>query len=1096
MGMVATSCQQEVDLGVKASGELVEVSLNVQTPTMANRAYSDGATATHLQYAVYNEAGVILNDLTVENATINGSTTVNLQLVTGNTYSVLFWAAAPNAPYTVDLANKSMEVSYTGAVCSDEARDAFYKYHTFTVSGAQTETIELRRPFAQLNIGTNDYDEATNAGLTVTHAKVATSAYTTLDLATGAVDGLTEVEFAYAAAPTSETFPVDDYQYLAMNYLLMAADKETVEVTFYYATDENGANAKSRTVGSIPVQRNYRTNLYGALFTSNVDVNVEIKPEYNEPSHDVEAPVIVAVSSKEELVEAIGNPDVTAVVLNEDIEFDGAITRANEAAATIANKDFVLDGNGKTLTFKSSRAIDIVADAAAVKHVTIKNLTIKHTDSYFERGINFNNTNGTLVVENVKFEGEKYPSYAINLPGSSDGAKVTIKNSHIVGNIALNVWGENMKIDVIDTYLSNHDTTEVENYETVKLNNDGATSAEGTVINIKGGKVVAYDQNGDPCYATGNATAYGQINISETTEVVGGVFRQVAIVAYDNSDCFYGVGTLAGAIAKCIKTNGASVRLTSDIVLEEPLTIKAGESVVLDLCGHTVSAVDNATASYGLITNQGNLTVVGPGKLQLTATNNRGWSAYSSVISNTVGGNLVVDGGVVIEHLGGTAMAYGIDNLTNGKGTKAVTTVKNATVKSTYRAVRQFLNGTEAFNELYVEAGAVIESTGGNKAIWMQSPSKNANSGKLVVEAGAQLKSNVYLDGADSNGLVLDVNIAKSALVDGATINVELPAGYEVVEENGVCTVVLYTAVSTAAELAAAIKAGGKYALANDIALDTPIQIDGKDFVLDGKGHKIGQSSEYPAEGTAVAALIHPIGGNVVVKNVVFDGVKTDAAIRTAGTELLLDNVTVKNCNHSKDQGLLRLLGKSTIKNSTFVNNTCKMVVSLNFDGNGTVTSPQVVENCVFEGNTCNTTAVVYYAEGGSVTIDGNKFVNNTLNVSNGATVYLGFKKNCTVTNNVFDGNTVTATSTRSSGGLMVGNAAVVTGNCFVNNTVTVNGQTGYGNDVCASPYYAAIDLSGNYWGGNAPVEGDDYYKEFNNYEVIINDYLTTNPLQ
>ena len=282
MGMVATSCQQEVDLGVKASGELVEVSLNVQTPTMANRAYSDGATATHLQYAVYNEAGVILNDLTVENATINGSTTVNLQLVTGNTYSVLFWAAAPNAPYTVDLANKSMEVSYTGAVCSDEARDAFYKYHTFTVSGAQTETIELRRPFAQLNIGTNDYDEATNAGLTVTHAKVATSAYTTLDLATGAVDGLTEVEFAYAAAPTSETFPVDDYQYLAMNYLLMAADKETVEVTFYYATDENGANAKSRTVGSVPVQRNYRTNLYGALFTSNVDVNVEIKPEYND----------------------------------------------------------------------------------------------------------------------------------------------------------------------------------------------------------------------------------------------------------------------------------------------------------------------------------------------------------------------------------------------------------------------------------------------------------------------------------------------------------------------------------------------------------------------------------------------------------------------------------------------------------------------------------------------------------------------------------------------------------------------------------------------------------------------------------------------
>ena len=60
------------------------------------------------------------------------------------------------------------------------------------------------------------------------------------------------------------------------------------------------------------------------------------------------------------------------------------------------------------------------------------------------------------------------------------------------------------------------------------------------------------------------------------------------------------------------------------------------------------------------------------GKITLTATNNRGWNAYSSVISNTVGGKLIVENGT-IEHLGGTDMAYGIDNLTNGKGTYAET---------------------------------------------------------------------------------------------------------------------------------------------------------------------------------------------------------------------------------------------------------------------------------------------------------------------------------------------------------------------------------------------------------------------------------------
>ena len=74
----------------------------------------------------------------------------------------------------------------------------------------------------------------------------------------------------------------------------------------------------------------------------------------------------------------------------------------------------------------------------------------------------------------------------------------------------------------------------------------------------------------------------------------------------------------------------------------------------------------------------------------------------------------------------------------------------------------------------------------------------------------------------------------------------------------------------------------------------------------------------------------------------------------------------------------------------------------------------------------------------------------------------------------------------------MVGYETVITGNCFVNNTVIAEGRT-LGTDVCASVYYTDIDLSGNYWGGNAPVEGDDYFVEYpNNNEVIINDYLTS----
>ena len=151
VAVLAASCAKEL-VEEPVLNDEAKVTFSVNTPEIATRAYSDGMTATVLQYAVYDENGEELTALTKTDATIKGSTTVELQLTTGNTYSVIFWAAAENAPYTVDFAKKTMTVNYNNAVCNDEARDAFYKYHTFTVTGAQTETIELRRPFAQLNL--------------------------------------------------------------------------------------------------------------------------------------------------------------------------------------------------------------------------------------------------------------------------------------------------------------------------------------------------------------------------------------------------------------------------------------------------------------------------------------------------------------------------------------------------------------------------------------------------------------------------------------------------------------------------------------------------------------------------------------------------------------------------------------------------------------------------------------------------------------------------------------------------------------------------------------------------------------------------------
>ena len=381
-GLFATSCQDNL-APVANEGEVVSVSFEVETPEILTRAYSDGMTATNLQYAVYDEAGNEMTDLTVTDATINGKTTVEIKLTTGNTYSMIFWAAAENAPYDVDFGTQKMTVDYSKAVSNDETRDAFYKYvKPFKVAGTMTKTVELKRPFAQLNIGTNDLKDSKKAGYLPAESYVTVPVSKVLNLVDGTVDAADEVTFAYSEFKTEETFPVAGYEYLSMNYLLVSAEKSVVEVEFG-VKDEAGLE-KTRTVGSVPVQRNHRTNLYGQLLTGNLFINVEILPEYDEedlPETDAEKLAIAA---------QLGG----TVVLSGDVKVAEPIK---------VEQPMVIDLNGYTIT------ADLKEEGR--HHYAIDNysvLTLKGEGAINARGVeNFGTMtiDGNITITNVDTNG-------------------------------------------------------------------------------------------------------------------------------------------------------------------------------------------------------------------------------------------------------------------------------------------------------------------------------------------------------------------------------------------------------------------------------------------------------------------------------------------------------------------------------------------------------------------------------------------------------------------------------------------------------------------------------------------------------------------
>lgn len=305
--MLATSCASDEPAAIIEEGG---VSFTVQLPNeLQSRAFGDGQSAKELSYVVYeadqstplpivkNADGTLS---TVGKATFpEGAleTTVNIDLPRGKKYDIIFFAknASENSPYTLDENQQTFEVDYTKMTASSEDYDAFVRaLEDFSITGPTSTTVTLYRPFAQLNIGTTDLEVALNGKMDIDNMTVTTTdVYTKFDFLGGS-DGMgkimeaskvTEPVTFTAARPTGETFPyvqTPAIDYLTMQYLLVPTQKSLIDVTFRVAQTDY----QTLSFTNVPVQRNHRTNIWGALLTSPAEFNVVINPMFDDPDYN------------------------------------------------------------------------------------------------------------------------------------------------------------------------------------------------------------------------------------------------------------------------------------------------------------------------------------------------------------------------------------------------------------------------------------------------------------------------------------------------------------------------------------------------------------------------------------------------------------------------------------------------------------------------------------------------------------------------------------------------------------------------------------------------------------------------------------------
>lgn len=620
--LLVTSCNDEMDNGLK-TGDEGTVTFTAQLPSeMGTRAFADGLTAKHLQYAVY-EAGqstplkVFGDETTVvgEAEMVNLKKSVTLKLTSGKSYDVIFWAdATTDSPYTFNPASQEVSVDYSKVNNNSDNCDAFFKKETITVSGNQSVDVKLTRPFAQVNIGTDDFDAAKASGLEVTQTEVVAKAFATLNLATGEVSDEADRTFTMKAIPTASDgeFPVaGGYKYLSMDYLLVGADKATVDVAFNYGGPQN------RTFTNVPVQRNYRTNIYGSLLTNTTDFNVVIEPAFSgEFAHEV-----VSVSTFAALkAAATAGGDVK---LESAIDFTQAVTVDN-------NKTLTVDLNKQN-----------VANATDLWDKTPDQWSL------------FSVRRGSTLT--LKGDGEVIAKandcYAVDV---QDGGHLVIEGGHYNGNIHAVYVEEGVAEIKGGTFEVQQKYPDAEKADEFVLNCYDANRRNGTAkIIVTGGTFIGF--NPGDCKAEGNGTNFvapGYASVCESKTADGREIWKVIPVTRNN-------------IIAALEKQGAKVCISNDYQGGAYLS-KNDITSTLMLNKATITPIPNKMSTINI--EGTNLNVTGTGKFvgpsNSYTTTGAFWVQHSNTLN--IDGNISVESGTNSDFNACVIVFNGTVNISNG----------------------------------------------------------------------------------------------------------------------------------------------------------------------------------------------------------------------------------------------------------------------------------------------------------------------------------------------------------------------------------------------------------------------------------------------
>ena len=759
MAAMLTSCSKD-DTTTAPIPQRSQVTFTVNAPELSTRAgEGNGTTATKLEYVIYDLAEVAENGANQIKGTAefeNGSreTTVTVDLVEGRTYDAIFFAHAEGAPYKIDWTARTLTVN-DALVANQEAYDAFYKYvPEFEITTAQYNVdVEMKRPFAQLNIGTNDF--RTQAGQLIDAEKVqvtVSNIYKTLDLdGNGTATDVSDAEeVTYSFAPRMQG-TIDaagkEYEWLSMNYILVN-DREMVGVKFEF-TDKtnNGEQTYTRTYTSVPVERNYRTNIVGSILTSPTDFNVEILPGFE----DVEMGQIdgvnyfeVAVATADELQDAIDaapENQITVIKVTADIEGDVTVPQKPNVKIIISGASDTRSENKRI--FKGMITVDGKSSRYETAGLTIKGLNFKAESISGDACIRLGDgTNATRYTNNVTVE-----DCTFDVPGAVGVKSYTggdwnltiagctaTENAHSLAqlpNVEKNLIikdcvansknGINLNQTpnvVIDNY-----TADVKGYAVRFGASSGDKAAAETYLIKNSSLKSSTDEEDDAVIVIRGTAANSTLNIENTTIEGDPEILNTATNAKIYIDgALVSVVSTKEALTEAINDpNVDTVVATEDISYANNEAVEIQKDLTLDANGNTITAGGAASLTPSL-------AVMGDYNVEIIDANVEG-----GFIGAYYGANVVCDGGSLkfTDGMSGRNCFYAASNTDK----KSVITIKDVDVNMANASGNSYLcaHGNAV---IYVEGGKFYGKPVGSSNPYVKEATIGSYTGEVIIRGG------------------------------------------------------------------------------------------------------------------------------------------------------------------------------------------------------------------------------------------------------------------------------------------------------------------------------------------------------------------------